>query len=384
LPECLSRRLHFSRSTAQPVTLPVIVNGHIDQPGQWDVFRFDGSAGQEIVAEVIARRLESPLDSVLRLTDAAGQQLAFNDDFEDKGAGLQTHYADSYLRFTLPASGSYYVFLGDAQHQGGPDFAYRLRLSPPRPDFALRVVPSSLAVRGGMAVPFTVYALCRDGFSNEITLALKDAPAGFALSGATMPANENQVRLTLMAPALPARQVFNLALEGHALIQNHDVVRPGVPAQDMMQAFAYWHLVPSQELEVSVLDRPQFRRPLSLLDPTPVKIPAGGTAQVRVRTPGPAFATNFQLELSEPPDGISIGSVSQADTTTEIVLHSDAAKIKPGVKGNLIVNILSAKPRPATAAAAGKPRANQPRPPLGVLPAIAFEIIAPNKPLAQK
>ena len=108
-----------------------------------------------------------------------GKQLAFNDDFEDKGAGLQTQYADSYFRATLPADGAYYLYLGDAQHQGGPDYAYRLRLSPPRPDFALRVVPSSLTVRGGMAVPLTVYALRRDGFSNEITLALKDAPAGF-------------------------------------------------------------------------------------------------------------------------------------------------------------------------------------------------------------
>ena len=81
-----------------------------------------------------------------------------------RAPGLQTHYADSYLRVTLPAAGSYYLYLGDAQHQGGPEYAYRLRLGPPRPDFALRVVPSSLTVRGGMSVPFTVYALRKDGF----------------------------------------------------------------------------------------------------------------------------------------------------------------------------------------------------------------------------
>ena len=40
-----------------------------------------------IVAEVYARRLDSPLDSVLKLTDAAGKQLAFNDDHEDKAPG---------------------------------------------------------------------------------------------------------------------------------------------------------------------------------------------------------------------------------------------------------------------------------------------------------
>ena len=187
LPECLSSDSNHSQAAAQSITLPIIVNGRISQAGRWDVFRFDGRAGKEIVAEVIARRLDSPLDSVLRLTDASGKQLAFNDDYEDKGAGLQTQYADSYFRVKLPADGPCYLYLGDAQQQGGPEYAYRLRVGPPRPDFDLRVVPSSLVVRGGMSVPLTAFALRRDGFSNEITLALKDTPEGFTLSGATVP-----------------------------------------------------------------------------------------------------------------------------------------------------------------------------------------------------
>ncbi len=89
LPECLEQEPNDSPQTAQAVTLPVIVNGRIDRPGDWDVFRFEGRAGQQIIAEVYARRLESPLDSVLELTDAAGKRLAFNDDHEDKADGLQ-------------------------------------------------------------------------------------------------------------------------------------------------------------------------------------------------------------------------------------------------------------------------------------------------------
>ena len=53
-----------------------------------------------------------------------------------------------------------------------------MRISAPRPDFELRVMPSSLNVRAGTAVPLTVYALRRDGFAGEIALALKDAAAG--------------------------------------------------------------------------------------------------------------------------------------------------------------------------------------------------------------
>jgi len=52
------------------------VNGRIDPPGDRDIFRFTARAGGRIVAEVYARRLDSPLDSVLKLTDAQGLQLA--------------------------------------------------------------------------------------------------------------------------------------------------------------------------------------------------------------------------------------------------------------------------------------------------------------------
>jgi hypothetical protein len=378
LPECFSEERNHSLATAQKVALPVIINGRIGQPGKWDVFLFNGRAGDDFVAEVIARRLESPLDSVIRLTDAAGQQLAFNDDFEDKGAGLQTQYADSWLRCTLPYTDDYYLWLGDAQHQGGPEFAYRLRLGPPRPDFALRVAPSSVEARGGLSVPLTVYALRRDGFSNAITLTLKDAPAGFTLGGGVVPANQDQLRLTLCPPPLATNGPFRLSIEGRALINGQEVVHPAVPADDRMQAFAYRHLVPTKDLEVSLASRGQFRVAVALVDSDPVKIPAGGTAGVRLRTPTTAFCTNFQLELSEPPDGISIQSVAPDGAGTRIMLGSDAAKTKPGAKGNLIVNVMPRRPPPAATNGVAPARANQARPNiLGTLPAIPFEIVAP-------
>jgi hypothetical protein len=143
-----------------------------------------------------------------------------------------------------------------------------------------------------------------------------------------------------------------------------------------MQAFAYWHLVPSKDLEVTLSNRGQFRLPLTILAPASVKIPAGGTAGVKVRTPGVQFTNNFQLELSDPPDGITIQTISAVGTEAEITLHSDAQKIKPGVKGNLIVNVMAKRPQqPARAGAPARP--NQSAPPLGVLPAIPFEIVSP-------
>jgi len=372
LPECLERESNDSPQSAQPVTLPIIINGRIDKSGDWDVFRFDGRAGGEIVAEVYARRLDSPLDSVLRLTDAAGRQLAFNDDHEDKGSGLNTHHADSLILAALPADGTYYLHLGDAQRKGGAEYGYRLRISPPRPDFKLCVVPSSINASAGQTVPITVYALRKDGFSGDIALALKGVPKAFTLSGALVPAGQDQVRLTLTVQPIPLNEPLSLGLEGRAAIQGQEIVRQAVPADDMMQAFAYRHLVPAKDLKVTAIKRGATRGLVRIFSDQPVKIPAGGTAQVRVGMPASKSFDKIQFELSEPPEGIAVREAFSDPRGTDIVLQCDAAKIKPGLRGNLIINVFGER-TPATGA--GKAKANRQRIPLGTLPAISFEVV---------
>ena len=219
-----------------------------------DVFRLAGRAGERVVAEVFARRLDSPLDSVLKLTDAAGQRLALNDDHEDTADGLHTHHADSRIDVKLPADGEYYLYLSDAQHEGGREYAYRLRISSPQPDFALRIVPSCINAQVGRHVPVTIFALRKDGFSDEIALSLKDASPGLSLAGGLLPAGQDQVRVTLLVPPMPSAEPIRLNLEGHALIGGQEVVHSATPADDMTQAFAYKHLVPATELSVAVLE----------------------------------------------------------------------------------------------------------------------------------
>ncbi len=261
LSECYEKESNNTSHEAQEVTLPIIVNGRMDEPGDADVFRFKGWAGDQVVAEVYARRLDSPMDSALKLTDSKGQQLGFNDDHEDKASGMNTHHADSYVTVTLPADGTYFVHLSDIQRQGGAAYGYRLRLSAPRPDFDLRVVPSSLSARAGSTATLTVYALRKDGFTNDIIVFLSGAPDGFKLNGRTISGTNDQVRLTLTVPFMPRKQPVSLGLAGRAIIEGDTVIRPAVPAEDMMQAFAYRHLVPSESLEVAVLNRGRFGGP---------------------------------------------------------------------------------------------------------------------------
>jgi hypothetical protein len=374
LPDASERDSNDAPPGAQLIELPLIINGRIEKPGDVDVFRFSGRAGETVVAEVMARRLDSPLDGVLQLTDAAGKQIAFNDDNEDKGSGLNTHHADPRIAVMLPADGDYFLRLGDTQGKGGLEYAYRLRISAPRPDFALRLVPSAINLRGASAT-VTVYALRRDGFTNEIVLALKDAPPGFTLSGGKIPAGQEQVKATLAGPALPTDERFQLELEGRATIAGVPVSRPVVPADDLMQAFFYRHLVTAQELPVTVAGRFGQRGAVKILSPLPLIIPAGGSARVAVGFPRGPFIDRMQFELSDPPPGLVLEGTTLNKSGVELVLQSDAALFKAGLKGNLIVNVSAARTsKPAKGAGAGRRAA------VGTLPAIPFECVAAPDP----
>jgi hypothetical protein len=377
-PECAESEPNDDVAHAQKLVLPVIVNGRIGKPGDRDVFSFEGRAGQEVVIEVFARRLNSPLDSILQLTDAQGKQIAANDDYEDKGSGLTTHHADSRISLKLPADGTYYIHLGDTQHQGGPEFGYRLHVRPPRPDFELRVAPSSINVRGNTHVPLTVFVLRKDGFNGEIMLGLHDTSRAFGLSGARIPAGQDKVRLTLTTPATPRAEAYPVNFLGRATIEDKPVVREAVPAEDMMQAFAYRHLVPAKEMKVQVIGRGMVpKTAFQLEDQTPLKIPAGGTAKFHVTVQvGRAFA-NVQIELSEPPDGISIQKSSEGTGPLEIIFAADAVKAKPGQQGNLILIATGERANAAEKKEDKGKKTDVRRIPLSALPAIAYEIVAP-------
>ena len=342
MPEHLETEPNSSLDDAQQVSLPTIVNGRIDRAGDIDVFCIDCRAGTEIVAEVYARRLGSSLDSVIKLTDANGKQVAMNDDYEDKTAGLTTHHADSRLSARIQRSGHYYLYLGDGQQQGGEAYSYRLHLGPLRPDFELRVVPSSVNARAGTTVPITVHAMRKDGFDGDIVLGLHESPPGFVLSGGRIPAGCDIVRATLTVPS-EATSPISLSLAGQAFIQRRTVTRLAGPADDMMQAFIYRHLVPAEDFQVAVTGTARRSGTMGVLTTRPVRIPVSGTVKVPVIIPTRSFFGEIQLELDNPPAGLSIESVALGRQGSVIVLRSDADEIERGLKGNLIVNVFAGK-----------------------------------------
>ncbi len=385
LPEVTEAEPNDLPDNAQQVTPPLIVNGRIGGPGDVDVFRFEGRAGEEIVAEVFARRLNSPLDSVLRLLDATGGVVDLNDDHKDLTMGLITHHADSYLRVQLPQDGTYRLCLFDAQHHGGDAYAYRLRLGPARPDFALRLTPSTINVPAGRSATVTLHAVRKDGFAGDIDVVLTDAPAGFELSPARIPGGEDAVEATLRVPRGAAGQVVPVRLEGRARIGAVQVSRPVVPAEDMMQAFLWRFIVPQQELVVAVTGArpvPAVWRPLvpgvRVVSATPVRIPLGGTAQVQIDAPqtppgqGRAPLDKARFRISNRPRGVTLREATVTPTGVVLTLKADANIALAGDTANVIIEAF-VDPEGGD----GEAVTRTGRTSLGVLPAIPFQIVRP-------
>ncbi len=266
LPECLDKEPNDEPSKAQKVSLPIIVNGRADRPGDWDVFEVEGKAGQTIVAEVHARRLGSPFDSFVKVTGADGKIIALNDDHYDAASGLNTDHADSYLMVKLPADGKYFIHLGDTRRHAGKAYAYRLRISQPQPDFALRLVPSRIIMRSKSSAAVTVYAIRKDGFDGPIKLSFKDLPKGLESSGVTLAAKKEVTKLAVKTSLTEMDKPVNLTVVGSAKIGDRELVHEAVPAEDRMQAFLWRHLVPAENLPVLVYN-PSYQPPADRVRP---------------------------------------------------------------------------------------------------------------------
>lgn len=119
LPETREVEPNNLTSNAQKLTLPIVVNGVIDN-NDVDLFSFSADAGETILLQVMASRLSAGLDSQLTIFDANGNELEFQDD-----DGISQ---DSRLLFRPKKKGEYFVQIGHSFPFGGPFNYYRLTI----------------------------------------------------------------------------------------------------------------------------------------------------------------------------------------------------------------------------------------------------------------
>lgn len=137
-------------ATPQVVTPPVAIDGAVPALNR-HFYKMTLPAGQKVSIEVLARRMGSALDPMIRVLDAQGRELTYNDD----AAGLM---GDSQLSFTPAAAGDYIVEIRDIRWQGG---AYRLRIG----DFPLVSVPYPMAAKRGADASLSFAGLDIDGIA---------------------------------------------------------------------------------------------------------------------------------------------------------------------------------------------------------------------------
>ncbi|MCA9266835.1 MAG: PPC domain-containing protein, partial [Planctomycetales bacterium] len=132
LPNAMEVEPNNAVAEATPASAPGALNGVIGAAGDTDFFKFTAKKGDRYDIRVFAREvLRTPLDPVLVVRNAQGGGVASNDD---NGGS-----PDSYLQFTSPADGDYFVEVRDHLKSGGPDYAYRVEIAAvqPRLSFSL-------------------------------------------------------------------------------------------------------------------------------------------------------------------------------------------------------------------------------------------------------
>jgi hypothetical protein len=114
-----------SLASAQPLPGNSAVDGVCEELRS-AFYRVSAKKGEPIALEVVALRMGSPLDPLLRLLDAKGRELAAVDD----SPGLR---GDAQLEIRVPKSGDYFVEVRDTRYAGGSRHRYRLRRAAPLP-----------------------------------------------------------------------------------------------------------------------------------------------------------------------------------------------------------------------------------------------------------
>ena len=245
---------------ANDIPTPVTINGKIGEVGDEDRFTFAAEAGQRLSMVVNAGRLGSKLDGLLTLTRAAptvaeehptspeehptehpsdastdgpgdSAPLAVNDDARG---------ADPRIDYTFTEAGRYTIALRDLIGRGGSDFAYRLTVSPLRPDFSVSVNPSEGArpevptrgvarIAAGGSTPLAVDVSRTDGFAGAVRFRCEGLPEGFEVDSALVGAGQTRGYITLAAPWDAKPALLPVTVVGSAAVGGKSVERVAAP-----------------------------------------------------------------------------------------------------------------------------------------------------------
>jgi hypothetical protein len=165
---------------AKELPLGTALSGRCDGATDVDYYKIVAQAGQRIVVDCWAERIDSRLDATLSLVDAAGQEFA---------TARSAHRHDPLLDYTVAAAGDYYLKLYDSSYSGGPEYYYRL------------------AVSAGPHIDFAVPAAGLPGTTARVTLYGRNLPGGTPAPGVSVDGRPlEQLAVDVTVPTDPLQQ----------------------------------------------------------------------------------------------------------------------------------------------------------------------------------
>ncbi len=306
---------------ATAFTAPAAANGIIQAEGDVDCFKFKATKGQVFDIRVMARKLRSPLDSVLNVNRIGGAGVGGNDD---------SGGPDSYLRFTAPEDDEYVIYIRDHLRRGGPSFVYRCEVAlverrltmglPQRQQY----VDTTVSVPKGNRTAFLVNA-SRADFGGELNLTMPNLPAGVNMQTVTMRNNRSDVPVLLEATpeAELAGETVDVVgrhvdesqnIEGH-LVQMTSLVR----GRNNIQVWQHR----TERMALAVTEAVPFK--IDIVQPQ-VPIARGGTMNLRVvATRDEGFTAPIAIRmLYSPPGTGAANSISIAEGQNEASIALNA------------------------------------------------------------
>jgi hypothetical protein len=185
----IEREPNDDQAHATPFEAPIALNGVIEKAGDIDHFVFKATKGQVYDIHCYARRIRSPLDPVMYLgKKGAGAMLGADDSVGP----------DSYFRFQAPETAEYVVWLVDQLGKGGPDYAYRIELTPVVPTLTMTTNAEQIPLGTGVmsvAVPrgnrqAILILGNRADFGGEVNVGVGKLPAGMSVEAPTIAASQ--------------------------------------------------------------------------------------------------------------------------------------------------------------------------------------------------
>jgi hypothetical protein len=207
LPEILEAEPNDAAENAKPVTVPAVLNGRIDRPGDRDCWAIAMKKGDVLEFDLRAQRFGSPLLAVLTLSNEKGDEVARAESGPD----------DARFRFTAPADGNFTLCVADRfRNRGGPEFAYRIRIDKPEaPSFRLRLATDAVTVLREAQAPLKLF-IDRAGCSDPIDLKFDGLPADVTVANPKIGANQAAIDLQFKAAPTAKIGVSHLTITGTA------------------------------------------------------------------------------------------------------------------------------------------------------------------------